>query len=436
MNSLWQLWQITAARHPSKPVVVEAETGHAWTCAELLEQSLRQSAMLPRDCRGRCITFCLPNSAEWLLRFLAIQQRGAVALALDPSLSPEAQEQTSRKLGAHFLWATDGLRLLAEECVLPQRICHIKTTSATTGELKPVPCAAGNLIADGRHIIRTMRIRPSDRNLAMIPLGHSYGIGNLVMPLLLQATELVCVRTLVPREILHLIERHRVTVFPSVPAVFRALGQLENATKPPSLRLVISAGAPLSAEVARQFHQRYGLKIHNFYGSSETGGICYDRTGNATLKGRSVGKPLHGVTVRICRDGRIAVRSAAGTFTLPDLGKWNRYGELGLMGRLGQMANIGGKKVSPAEVERALRALRGVSDAWVTVLADKRGNDCLAAAAETARDRVEIERELMQSLPPWKLPRSWVIAAVLPRTDRGKLHTAELKARLLAAIKS
>ena len=61
---------------------------------------------------------------------------------------------------------------------------------------------------------------------------------------------------------------------------------------------MISAGAPLSAEVAQQFYRRYGIKIHNFYGSSETGGICYDRTGNATLSGRSVGKPLSGVMVR------------------------------------------------------------------------------------------------------------------------------------------
>src|SRR5262249_47738129 len=152
---------------------------------------------------------------------------------------------------------------------------------------------------------------------------HSYGLGNLVMPLIFQATPVVCAQTFVPRQILRLMEQYEATVFPAVPAILRALAQLKDARKPASLRLVISASAPLSAEIAGQFYERYGIKIHNFYGSSETGGICYDRTGNATLSGRSIGKPLRGVTVRIRKDGRVTISSRAGNATLSDLGEWN-----------------------------------------------------------------------------------------------------------------
>jgi acyl-coenzyme A synthetase/AMP-(fatty) acid ligase len=246
------------------------------------------------------------------------------------------------------------------------------------------------------------------------------------MPLILQATPIVCAQTIVPRQILQLIRDHRVTVFPTVPAVLRALAQLEGATRPPSLRLVISAGAPLSPEIAQQFHRRYGLKIHNFYGASETGGICYDRTGNATLSGRSVGKPLEGVCVKVRRDGRVVV----GRQVLADFGEWNRFGELKLLGRVGLVANIGGRKVSPAEVERAARAVEGVSDAWVTVLKDARGYDYLAAAIETTRKQAEIENELRRRLAPWQLPKRYVLDCALPRTARGKLDTAALRARL------
>ena len=124
------------------------------------------------------------------------------------------------------------------------------------------------------------------------------------------------------------------------------------------------------------------------------------------------------------------VRSRAGNATLPDLGEWNRFGELRLLGRVGQVANIGGKKVAPLEVERALRSLRGIRDVWVTVLKDRHGNDFLAAAVETERARHGIELELEQSLPAWKLPKTFLLATTLPRSDRGKLHTEELKARL------
>ncbi|HXI83484.1 MAG TPA: fatty acid--CoA ligase family protein [Verrucomicrobiae bacterium] len=410
MTSLWSLWQDTAARCAEKPVVIDADTGRAWTATQLTAEAEHVATMF----RGPYVPICQPNGALWLATFLAIQKIDAAAVPLDVSLPPEIQRETIRRLGPRS----------------KSPVCCVKLTSGTTGDLKHILCSAPNLRADGEHIIHTMGLLPADRNLAIIPLGHSYGLGNLVMPLLLQGTAVVCAQAFVPRQILRLIKEHQVTVLPTVPAILRALAQLEGAIKPPSLRLVISAGAPLSAEVARQFHQRYGIKIHNFYGSSETGGICYDRNGNATLKGRSVGKPLVGVKVRIRRDGRVAVSSPAGNATLPDLGEWNRYGELRLLGRVGEVANVGGKKVAPAEIERALRELRGISDAWVAVLQDKRGNDYLAAAVETKRPRPDIEQELLHSLSAWKLPKTWILAPALPRTDRGKLHTAELRARL------
>ncbi len=414
MTLLWALWKATAARHVKRPVVIDADTNRAWTRAQLTAETERLAPTL----RGRVVPICQHNCAVWLASFLAVQKVGAAALPLDPLLPTVTQRETVRRISKSS----------------PTGICCIKLTSGTTGDLKTVPCSAANLRADGEHIIRTMSIRPADRNLAIIPLGHSYGLGNLVMPLILQGTSVVCAQTFVPRQILQLIEKHEVTVLPTVPAILRALAQLEGARKPPSLRLVISAGAPLSAEVAQQFHRRYGIKIHNFYGSSETGGICYDRAGNATLSGRSVGKPLHGVTVGIHHDGRVSVSSRAGKATLPDLGEWNRCGELRLLGRVGEVANIGGKKVAPAELERALRALRGISDAWVTVLKDKRANDCLAAAVETTRARSAIEQELLQTLPTWKLPKIWLIDPALPRTDRGKLYTAVLRERLSVSL--
>ena len=77
-----------------------------------------------------------------------------------------------------------------------------------------------------------------------------------------------------------------------MPALLRLLTEVDVDRRPwRRVRLVISAGAVLPAEVAQRFQARCGRKIHNFYGSSETGGIAYDRTGEATRDGRSVGRP-------------------------------------------------------------------------------------------------------------------------------------------------
>ena len=266
-----------------------------------------------------------------------------------------------------------------------------------------------------------------------IPLGHSYGLGNLVMPLILQGTAMVCAGDYVPRQLLEWIERYRITVFPAVPALFRVLaalppGREKIESRVRALRTVISAGAVLTPAVAQAFFARYSLKVHNFYGSSETGGICYDRTGSASLTGRSVGKPLAGVSVAV-KAGRVTVESPAvatrtGRWRLADLGKWKGRDELALLGRVGQGANIGGKKVHPLEVEHVLRALPGVTDAAVW-LWQSQGRDLLAAGVETAHSRcAELERALAARLPAWKLPKAWFIARELPRTSRGKLDLA------------
>ena len=439
MNSLWQLWQQTTARCRGRPLLIETETGRSWTGPELTAAALERAAQLPATLRGRSLAFCLPNGAEWVALFLAIQYRGAIAVPLDPSLSAGVQDRVAQLLGVQFLWSTDGVRPVTRTPKTARRYCCGKITSGTSGQTKAVLCAATHLIADGRNIISSMRIRTTDRNLASIPFGHSYGLGNLVMPLLLQGTAAVTTAEYLPHEILRLITVHRVTVFPTVPAVLRALAQLPGLTAPDQLRVVISAGGPLSAEVAQLFYHRYGRRIHNFYGASETGGICYDRTGAATLSGRGVGTPLTGVEVAVRRDGRICVTSGAVAaprhrITLADLGHWNPRGELALSGRSIPLANLGGKKVAPAEVEACLRQCASVTDAWVTVLQDVRGNDYLAAAVETKLARGELELMLEQCLPAWQLPKRYWFGQILPRTDRGKIDTAYLRARLMASL--
>ena len=145
--------------------------------------------------------------------------------------------------------------------------------------------------------------------------------------------------------------------------------------------------------------------------------------------GRSVGKPLDGVTVTV-KESRITVASSAvatgkGSWKLGDFGEWNPRGELVLLGRGGRGANIGGKKVHPLEVERVLRALPGVTDA-VVWSQQRQGRDLLAAAVETTHSRAGIEQALAKHLPLWKLPKTYIVARELPRTMRGKLDLAAL----------
>jgi acyl-coenzyme A synthetase/AMP-(fatty) acid ligase len=418
----------------NKIVLIDAAKDASWPAHALTEAARSFSDHLLRHGAGERIAFRLPNGPEWLSLFLALQRAGLAAAPLDGGMPVEGCLETARRLGARALYLDGEFHSLGKAPAAPARnkkCCCVKITSGSGTLPKAVECRAEHLLADGRNVIETMGIRAGDLNLAVIPLGHSYGLGNLVMPLILQGTAMVCAGDYVPRQLVEWIGRYRVTVFPAVPALLRVLtALLPESGNLDSLRTVISAGAALAPAVARAFFARYGIKIHNFYGSSETGGICYDRTGGASLTGRSVGKPLAGVSVTV-KAGRVTVESPAvaargGRRRLDDLGEWNQRGELVLLGRFGQGANIGGKKVHPLEVERVLRALPGITDATVW-LWQSQGRDFLAAGVETALSRAKLEQALAARLPAWKLPKFYFIARELPRTPRGKLDLAALK---------
>jgi len=413
-GALWAPWLAVRRKHPRKAVVIEAASDRSWSADALTEEAMRFAGQLGDYRAGERIAFRLPNGAAWLALFLALQRAGLAAIPLDGSLPEEGCRETAKRFGASGLFLDGKFHFLGHHPPRDKSVCCIKITSGSGAVPKAVSCRPAHLIADGRQIISTMKIRPRDTNLGVIPLGHSYGLGNLVLPLILQGTA--------------------VTVFPGVPALFRVLASLpvgEGTLAP--LRTAISAGAVLAPGIAQAFYERFGRKIHNFYGASETGGICYDRTGAASLSGRSVGQPLNGVTVTI-KARRVTVASAAvatrsGRWRLGDFGEWNERGELTLLGRAGQGANIGGKKVHPLEIERALRALPGVTDASVW-LAQNKGRDFLAAAVETTQAQAHLEQALAARLPPWKWPKLYLVLREFPRTARGKVDFDVLRKKV------
>jgi acyl-coenzyme A synthetase/AMP-(fatty) acid ligase len=433
LNPLWQEWGKTVRYCRDKVILIDAVSQATWTGRDLsllVEKFLDEISV---RYVGERIGFRLAG-AQGIALFLALQRKSLVAVPFDGGMPKEGCWNLAGNLQISALYWDGVFHSFDSNPQKGQKWSCLKITSGITeGIPKVIECRAEHLLADGQQIIKSMSLRRKDRHLAVIPLGHSYGLGNLIVPLILQGTTLIYAEQFVPRQLIEWMDRFQVTVFPGVPALFRALAAMPGNKVPSFLRLAISAGAPLQAEVARAFFHRYQTKIHNFYGSSETGGICYDRTGSASLRGRSVGKPLVEVAVSI-RRGKIVVKSAAvatrsGQWELPDKGEWNQRGELVLLGRMGHNANIGGKKVHPFEIEKVLRGMAAVSDAGVWIL-QSGGREYLGVAVETTLNQQEIERHLAAYLPAWKMPKCYFIAPELPRTFRGKLDASILRKHL------
>ena len=445
-HALLQAWRRTLARHGEARAILEANSGRQATFRELAARAAAwraQHCPAPAAWQGRAVVFSAPNGIGWLEIFLGLLQAGAVAVPLDPAEPPSAQHALAVTLRAAAWW--DGARLAplpGSRRYRDAAVCFIKLTSGTTGRPRALVFTARQLLADARQVTTTMRITARDLNYALIPFGHSYGLGNLALPLLALGVPVVCGASPLPHAIAGDFARWRPTVFPGVPVMWRALAMTAVTLR--GLRLAISAGAPLPPEVAQEFAARHGQRIHNLYGSSETGGISYDRSGAATLNG-GVGRALRGVRVTPLRGQRLRVESAAvtiygkrrqrksvGRWVVPDRVVVAARGELILLGRRGTTVKIAGRRVNLREVIARMRRLPGVTDVWTGVQAGAEA--LLGAAVATDRTAAELRAALQADTAAWKIPKRLVTLPTLPVTARGKIDAHALRALVFGRV--
>jgi long-chain acyl-CoA synthetase len=433
---LWHCWQETVRSSPAAIAVIGGGTGQTWTREQLNASAVSwRSNWAPGGALGRrFVLMAEPNGAQWFHVFLGLLHAGAIPVPADSTEPASTLLETARAVGCACIWQDGRLGPVSPRRPVRRRdLCLVKLTSGSTGAPRARRFTHSQMLGDGRQVCSSMGIGPGDINLAVIPLGHSYGLGNLVLPLLMQGTALVCVGSPLPNVLASDCARCRPTVFPAVPTLLRALVRAEVETVAfASLRLIISAGAALPPEDATAFAAKFGRRVHGFYGASETGGISYDRTGEATLTGRSAGAPIDGVTLNWLGRRRFEVKSAAvmgkGSFRPADYGRLNQFGELVLLGRTGRVVKIAGRRLDLAELESALRGVPGVRDACA--MAHPQRADALAAALATDFTPAALRQALRAILAPWKIPERLLVMPEFPNTSRGKTDRRAVEAML------
>ncbi len=438
--ALLAAWDRLVRTHGRRRALVQAADGAVATFRELdVRATAWRARHLPDSLpvTRRPVVFAAPNGMGWLEIFLGLLKAGVVAVPVDASEPPASQRRLAAALRAAAWWDGATLEPLPKpKAYRDPAICLVKLTSGTTGNPRALAFTDDQLLADGRHIMGTMGFDESDLNYALIPLGHSYGLGNLAIPLLARGVSMVCGSAPLPHAIAADFARWRPTVFPGVPALWRALAASDVTL--PSLRLAISAGAPLSPEVARDFAGRFGRRIHSFYGSSETGGIAYDRSGEGALAGH-VGQAMRGVELTVGRRHTLRVSSAAvfthgnrsrsgrqSAWVMPDRVTLDARGRLTLLGRRDTTVKVAGRRLNLGEVSDRLRRLGGVREVWVGISGASEG--VLGAVVATDRTATELRTELLADTAPWKIPKKLVVVPALPITARGKMDTRAVQA--------
>jgi long-chain acyl-CoA synthetase len=421
------------------------------TFADIESERISWRHKLSSFARGSTVLVQLTEDAGWPAIFLATLDLSLVMVPVETEVAGQQLDNVVKVTRPHAAIRSNELSRLhsdAPDWTKPQPDL-LKITSGTTGLPRAVRFRESQLFSDCRNICSSMGLLPEDVNFGAIPFAHSYGFSNLVTPILYQGTRFVCSRDRLPRAIHRHIENSTATVVPATPAVFQALCSLSDCDRLGSIRVCISAGAPLPAETVQQFFRRYGLHIHSFYGSSECGGIMFDREGQLDAPSGFVGTPLDGVQITRLPNDRIEIGGTnvgdgyfpdqdpgtlqTGRFIPGDLVRW--LGESAqLYGRASDFINIAGKKIHPSLVEEHIRKVPGVIDVIAFGVPSPNRNEDLVALVMSNPPiaRQTLEAHCRAGLADWQVPRDFQIVTELPVNARGKIKRSELAAEYLA----
>jgi acyl-CoA synthetase (AMP-forming)/AMP-acid ligase II len=469
----------TCRDHAGEVAVRTLSDGRVLTFGDLHEQYVdtRQALVKAGVGPGSCVVSLVGNRPAFFSLFVACMDVGAALLPLSEATDAEVAALIDRAAAVAIVSERalplaavkegslpDGLRVLTLSArsdrstpAVYGRSVLLKLTSGSTDLPKAAVAGEHHLISDGRHVIDAMGIEPADVNLAYIPLSHSYAIGNIVMPLIWQGTGVALRQMFNPSQFGHDASLSGASIFPGVPFMFDQIqASLEIDRLPAGLRLLITAGARIDPGTVLWFQERFGRKIHSFYGSSETGGISYDDSEEVSDLPH-VGWPMPETTIEIKPSartgegaGRIFVSGPAvcghyadehdsarpgafddGGFFTGDVGYLDGRGRIVLTGRLSPLVNVAGRKVDPAEVERVLAGLRDVVEARVLgISCDKRGQQIVAFVVRSSPTLtpIAIRKLCAGMLSPYKIPRRFVFLDRLPVDARGKMDRRALEA--------
>ncbi|WP_329268751.1 FadD7 family fatty acid--CoA ligase [Streptomyces sp. NBC_01451] len=351
---------------------------------------------------------------------------------------------------------------------LSDRDALVLFTAGTTDRAKMVPITHSSLAASVQGICATYELSPADATVAVMPLFHGHG---LFAALLASLASGGCV--LLP-------ERGRfsastfwddmravtATWFTAVPAIHEILLDRSERESPgprtPPLKFVRSCSAPLNTATQRALERTFGAPLLSAYGMTESSHQATSEPlpQRGELKQGSVGRPT-GVEVRVVdRNGRacpvdvegevwvhgptvargyLGDRDATssvfvdGWLRTGDLGTLDKDGYLSLTGRIKNLINRGGEKISPEHVEDILAGCPGVAAAAVFAVPDAVYGQRVGAAVVLREGEgvgpAEILRYCRDRLAAFEVPDRLEVVAALPYTAKGGLDRKAVRAR-------
>ncbi|HRC70915.1 MAG TPA: AMP-binding protein [Candidatus Competibacter sp.] len=339
---------------------------------------------------------------------------------------PDNGRTTDGDIGAWLEMATAKPDVPAVPEVSSDQVMAIAFTSGSTGLAKPNPKTWGELVGGARQAQRRFGFDRSTTIVATVPPQHMYGLETSIMAPLISGARVHGGRPFFPedvREALAAVPGSRVLVTTPVHLQACVRAQL----RWPRPAFLLSATAPLSAELAAQAEAAFGAPVLEIYGCTEAGSIASRRT----LDGDRW-RLYDGFTLR---EGSLAGAHLPEPVPLNDIVEACGETEFKLIGRREDLVNVAGKRTSLGYLNHQLNEIGGVEEG-VFVLPDETGSEVQRLAAVVVAPGLS-ERQLLAALArrldPVFLPRPLVKVGALPRNETGK-PTREALLALVARV--
>jgi long-chain acyl-CoA synthetase len=524
--------RLAAIRDPAAPALIAGppENASVITWGELdarvdaVAAALRGLNLPSSMGNSARVAIGLPQVPEFAEVFFGVLRAGLVAVPINPDYTPRELRHVLLDSGASVLVTTGavstelasvradlplllsvysldpvgGARPLSELASSPAAVPTTRSsddlavllyTSGTSGAPKGAMLPHRALLANQSQVaaLDPPVVGPDDVVLLALPMFHIFGLNAGLVAVANHGAIGVLLDRFDPALALEAIARHRVSVVTAVPQMYAAwLSVPELALRLGSVRVAVSGGAPLPAEVARRYREATGFVLYQGYGLTETAPVLTTSLASPVPKVGSIGRPIPGVTVRLVgSDGAVAAEvswsgldsglvddfeddagGAPGTdpgqivvrgenlflgywpdgSDGPDVDGWwatgdvayaDEDGDLFLVDRLGDLILVSGFNVYPREVEQVLIAHPRVADAAVVGVPDATTGEAVLAyvvpsdGAPLSTD--ELNLYCGRNLARYKCPRVFEVVTELPRTAIGKVRKASLRANLEAS---
>lgn len=433
---------------------------------------------------GDAVALSLPNGIEIALAFLAIVRAGAAAAPLNPGytapefhaylkdLRPRAMlflgdtaapaRGACGELGIATLDLSSGparaLSLAMPTLPIPETdpdaVALLLHTSGTTSKPKIVPLRQRNLAHSTRTIAAHYELTPDDVSICVMPLFHVHGLLASTLASLHAGGTTVTRPRFSPRTFWEDTIDHVGTWYSAVPTIHQMLlDRAENEIPPRhSLRFARSCSAALPPALQSALAERLGVPVVQAYGMTEASHqMCSNPLPPGEQRAGSVG-PATGVEAAVFDEdwqpvaagdvGEVAVRGKSvidgyrdnrianeesfrdDWFRTGDSGTISADGYVTLNGRIKELINRGGEKISPHEVEDALTSHPAVAEAVAYAVPDERYGEQVAAAVVLRgdADAAELKRHCTERLAPFKVPVTIALLDAIPKGPTGKVQ--------------